>query len=97
MRKVFLEKSYTECLGETILRPFSEKSELSVSVDMSKVLYSFFIVCQVEGYRHTYKTFSKKQKVVELLISCNAINFEINLIFLIKPVFIRDQKVKTKF
>ena len=98
MRKVFLEKSYTECLGETILRPFSEKSELSVSLDMSKVLYSFFIACQVEDYRHTYKTFSKKQrKLWNYSFLCNAINFEINLIFLIKPVFIRDQKVKRKF
>ena len=69
MRKVFLEKSYTECVGETILRPFPEKSELSVSLDMSKVLYSFFIVCQVEDYRHTNKTFLKNNE------SCGTTHF----------------------
>ena len=31
MRNIFLEKSYTKCGGETILRPFSEKPNLSVS------------------------------------------------------------------
>ena len=33
MRNIFLEKSYTKCGGETIPRPFSEKSKLSVSLD----------------------------------------------------------------
>ena len=33
MRNVFLEKSYTKCGGETSLRPFSEKSKLSISLD----------------------------------------------------------------
>ena len=28
--------------------------------------------------------------------SCDVINFEINLIFLIKPFFLHDQKVKIK-
>ena len=32
-RNVFLEKSYTKCGGETSLRPFSEKSKLSISLD----------------------------------------------------------------
>ena len=30
MRKIFLEKSYTKCGGETIPRPFSKKSKLSI-------------------------------------------------------------------
>ena len=33
MRKVFLEKSYTEFGGETIPRPCSKKSKLSISLD----------------------------------------------------------------
>ena len=33
MRNIFLEKSYTECGGETCLRPFSEKLKLSISLD----------------------------------------------------------------
>ena len=33
MRNIFLEKSYTECGGETIPRPFCEKSKLSISFD----------------------------------------------------------------
>ena len=33
MRKGFLENSYTKCGGETIARPFSKKSKLSISLD----------------------------------------------------------------
>ena len=33
MRNAFLEKLYAKCGGETIPRPFSEKSKLSVSLD----------------------------------------------------------------
>ena len=33
MKNIFLEKSYTKCGGETILRPFSKKSKLSISLD----------------------------------------------------------------
>ena len=29
MRNIFLDKSYTKCGGETILRPFSNKSKWS--------------------------------------------------------------------
>ena len=43
MRNIFVEKSYTKCGGETVPRPFSQKSKLSISLDQqSKVLYSFF-------------------------------------------------------
>ena len=30
---IFLEKSYLKCSGEPILRPFSKKSRLSISLD----------------------------------------------------------------
>ena len=33
MRNIFFEKSYTEYGGETGPRPFSEKLELSISLD----------------------------------------------------------------
>ena len=33
MRNIFLEKSYTKCGRETIPRPFSKKSKLSISLD----------------------------------------------------------------
>ena len=32
-RTVFLEKSYAKCDGETVTRPFSKKSKLSISLD----------------------------------------------------------------
>ena len=43
MRKIYPEKLYTKCGGETISRPFSKKSKLSIFLDQfSKVLYSLF-------------------------------------------------------
>ena len=45
MRNIFLEKSYIECGGETIPRPFSEKLKLNISLDQwYKVLYSLFLL-----------------------------------------------------
>ena len=45
IRNIFLEKSYTKCGWETIPRPFSKNSKLSVSLDQqSKVLYSLFFL-----------------------------------------------------
>ena len=32
-RNIFIEKSYTKCAGETISRPLSKKSKLSISLD----------------------------------------------------------------
>ena len=54
---IFLEISYAKYRRETIPRPFSKKSKLSISLDQySKVLYIwFFIVCQVEDYRKWLK------------------------------------------
>ena len=41
---IFLEKACTKCGGEVILRRFSKKSELSLSLDQSsKVLYGLFL------------------------------------------------------
>ena len=33
IRKIFLEKSYTKCGGETSPTPFSEKLKLRISLD----------------------------------------------------------------
>ena len=45
MRKIFVEKSYAKCGGETIHRPFFKNSKLSISLDQqSKVLYGFFLL-----------------------------------------------------
>ena len=33
MRNIFVEKSFTKCGGETIPRPFSKISKLSLSLD----------------------------------------------------------------
>ena len=33
MRSIFVEKPYTKCVGETIPRPLSKKSKLSISLD----------------------------------------------------------------
>ena len=33
IRNIFVEKSYTKCGEETIPRPFSKKSKLSLSLD----------------------------------------------------------------
>ena len=46
MRNIMHEKSYTKCDGDTIPRPFSEKSTFSITLDqLSKILYSFFLLC----------------------------------------------------
>ena len=45
MGKIFLEKSYTKCIGETSPKPVSEKLKLRMSLDQwSKVLYSLFLL-----------------------------------------------------
>ena len=41
---IFLEKLYTKCGAETVLRPFSKKFQLMISMDQySKVLYTLFL------------------------------------------------------
>ena len=45
MINIPLDKSYTKCGGETIPKPFSEKSKLSRSLDQySEVSYSLFLL-----------------------------------------------------
>ena len=44
-RNIFLKISFIKCGGETIPRPFSKKSKLSISLGhQSKVLYSLFLL-----------------------------------------------------
>ena len=44
MRNNFQKKSFTKCGGETIPRPFSKKSKLSISLNQyPKVFYSLFL------------------------------------------------------
>ena len=40
MRNIFLEKSYEKCVGETILRRFSKKSKLCISLGCANSRYS---------------------------------------------------------
>ena len=45
MRTVFLEKSFSKCGEETISRPFSKKSKLSISLDKySKAVYGSLLL-----------------------------------------------------
>ena len=45
MRNIFLENLYTKYGGETVPRPFSKKSKLSISLDQKfEVLYSLFLM-----------------------------------------------------
>ena len=45
MRNIFVEKSYTKCAGETIPRPLSKISKLSISLDQQcKVSNSLFLL-----------------------------------------------------
>ena len=45
MRNIFLEKPYTKYGGGAILKPFSKKSNLSISLDQKcKVSYSLFLL-----------------------------------------------------
>ena len=45
MRNISVEKSYTKCAGETIPRPLSKKSKLSISLDQQcEVLNSLFLL-----------------------------------------------------
>ena len=45
MRNIFFEKSYTKCGEETISRPFSKKTKLSISLDKySKAVYGSLLL-----------------------------------------------------
>ena len=44
-KHILFGKSYTKCGGETIIKPFTKKSKLSISLDQySKVLYIFYFL-----------------------------------------------------
>ena len=47
MRNIFLEKLYTKCGAETIPRPLSNISKISISLDQQFVQFAF-IICQVD-------------------------------------------------
>ena len=50
MRKIFFEKSYIKCGGETIPRSFYKKLKLSIPLDQkSKVLYSSLLLYVMLG------------------------------------------------
>ena len=45
IRNIFLEKSFTKYDGKTIIRPFSEKLKLTISLaQQSKALYSLLLL-----------------------------------------------------
>ena len=45
MRNIFLENSYTKCVGETIPRAFSKNLKLRIFLDqLSKALYSLSLL-----------------------------------------------------
>ena len=51
-KNIYLEKSFTECAGETIFRPFSKKikiEHISGSV-VSSFIQFVLSVCQFDGY-----------------------------------------------
>ena len=60
-RRIFREKSYKKCSGESYLTHFSKKSKLSTSLNQQfKVLYNFFLFyVKVEGYRNLLKLRSR--------------------------------------
>ena len=51
MRNIFVEKSYTQCVEETIPRSSSEKSKLTVYLWINSLKFGL-IGCPVEGYEN---------------------------------------------
>ena len=48
MRNIFLEQSCTKCGGETIHRPFSKNSKLSISLDQSSKVFNSLLLLYVK-------------------------------------------------
>ena len=89
MRNIFLEKPSKKWDGETNPRCYSKKSKLSISLDQQPMI----------SYRHfsLYREILGNMcNVIVCWPSCRVTNFKINLILLIKPFFLYDQKVKAK-
>ena len=64
MRNIFLEKSYTKCLREAILKSFSKKPKLRISLNQQlKLLYSLFSLSTnfraIEIYRNYHSAATK--------------------------------------
>ena len=61
MKNIFLQKSYTTLGRKTIVRLFSKKSKLSISLDQEfeSFIRFVFVVCEVEGYLKILK-FSRR-------------------------------------
>ena len=57
MRNIFLEKSYTKCIGKNSSRLFYKKSKLRISLDQpSEMLYCLFLLyVQAEFYQNITK------------------------------------------
>ena len=57
MKNIFIENLYANCDGETILRPFSKKLKLIISLDQqSENLYSMCLLyVQVKDYQNMLK------------------------------------------
>ena len=99
MRNIFLEKSYTKCVGETSARPFSKKSRLSIPLDQhSKILYSMILQ---RKYFLRYILLTDQISLYDCMciaVNCfplyDVIKFEINLSFLTKPFFPMAKKVR---
>ena len=72
MRNIFLEKLYLKCAVDTILRPFSKKSKLSIGSLVKCFIQFVLIVYQVEDYRNILK------------LTCRPLAFTSNKAFLKK-------------
>ena len=105
-RYIFLKKSYVKYGSETIPSVFFKKPKLSISLDQwLNFIQSVFIVCKVEGYWNILKVSCRPLAFFRCLYfvrdciicvcwpSCDVINFEINLIFLIKRFIYMAQKL----
>ena len=92
MRNIFLEKSYIKCGGETILRSFSKKSKLSISLDQqSEILNSFLFCVQIK----VHKNILKSRCITLSLILCNAFSKKRGLELASLPHFLFDFWRKT--
>ena len=67
----------------------------SFSAWFLKKIISFVVFYELTKFQFIV-AFSSKILGGMYISDCDAINFEINVIFLIKPFFLHDQKVKTK-
>ena len=50
MRNIFLEKSYAKCCGDTLSRPFSKKSQLSIYLDNILKFYQLIFIDIMDFY-----------------------------------------------